>query len=109
MANNIKGITVEIGGDTTPLNKALKGVNDTGKSLQDQLKEVNRQLKFDPNNTVLLQQKQELLTKEIENTSQKLSTLKEAEKRRRSSLHRGRSARSSTRRCSRKLSKRNPS
>lgn len=80
MANNIKGITVEIGGDTTPLNKALKGVNDTGKSLQDQLKEVNRQLKFDPNNTVLLQQKQELLTKEIENTSQKLSTLKEAEK-----------------------------
>lgn len=80
MANNIKGITVEIGGDTTPLNKALKGVNDTGKTLQDQLKEVNRQLKFDPNNTVLLRQKQELLTKEISNTSEKLTTLKDAEK-----------------------------
>lgn len=89
MANNIKGITVEIGGDTTPLNKALKSANDTGKSLQDQLKEVNRQLKFDPSNTVLLQQKQELLTKEIENTSQKLSTLKDAEKQAQEQFERG--------------------
>lgn len=80
MANNIKGITVEIGGNTGPLNSALKGVNKTADSLQGQLKEVNRQLKFDPQNTVLLKQKQELLTKEISNTSTKLTTLKEAEK-----------------------------
>lgn len=80
MANNIKGITVEIGGDTGPLNSALKGVNKTSGELQSELREVNKQLKFDPSNTELLTQKQEILAKEIESTKQKLSTLKEAQK-----------------------------
>jgi len=80
MANNIKGITVEINGDTGPLDKALKGVNKTSYDLQSELKEVNKQLKFDPNNTVLLQQKQDLLAQSITNTKDKLGSLKEAEK-----------------------------
>jgi len=77
--NNIKGITVEINGDTGPLDKALKGVNKTSTDLQAQLKQVNYQLKFDPKNTILLQQKQELLTKSITNTKEKLGSLKSAE------------------------------
>ncbi|MEA4813905.1 MAG: phage tail tape measure protein [Oscillospiraceae bacterium] len=80
MANNIKGITVEIGGNVGPLKTALKDVDKTAGNLQSQLKEVNKQLKFDPSNTTLLKQKQELLTKEISNTSEKLKTLKAAEK-----------------------------
>ena len=48
MANRIKGITVEIGGDTTGLDKALKGVNSTIKSTQSQLRDVNRLFKLDP-------------------------------------------------------------
>lgn len=79
MANNIKGITVEIGGDTTPLEKALQGVNKTSKDLQSELKQVNSQLKFDPSNTVLLDQKQKLLAESITNTKAKLETLQKAE------------------------------
>lgn len=79
MGNNIKGITIEIGGDTGPLSNALKGVNKTSNDLQSELKEVNRQLKFDPTNTDLLKQKQTLLAKEINNTKDKLNTLKEAQ------------------------------
>ncbi|MBW9154284.1 hypothetical protein [Clostridium estertheticum] len=77
--NNIKGITVEINGDTAPLDKALKGVNKTSSDLQKELKQVNYQLKFDPKNTVLLQQKQELLAKSVTGTSEKLKVLKSAE------------------------------
>lgn len=77
--NNIKGITVEINGETGPLDKALKGVNKTSTDLQAQLKQVNYQLKFDPGNTVLLQQKQELLAKSVSGTSEKLKSLKTAE------------------------------
>lgn len=80
MANNIKGITIEIGGDTSPLDKALKGVNKTSKELQIELGAVNKQLKFDPTNTTLLTQKQQLLTESIMTTRGKLQTLKEAEK-----------------------------
>lgn len=80
MANNIKGITITLGGDTGPLTSALKDVEKTGRSLQSELKEVNKQLKFDPTNTDLLRQKQTLLAKEISNTKEKLETLKEAEK-----------------------------
>lgn len=80
MANNIKGITVEIGGDTVPLSSALKGVNKTAGDLQNELREVNKQLKFEPGSTELLTQKQTILAKEIETTKQKLSTLKEAQK-----------------------------
>ena len=60
-AGNIKGITIEIGGDTTTLDKALKGVNQTTKTLKDQLKAVNQALKLDPKNTELLKEKQEVL------------------------------------------------
>lgn len=61
MADRIKGITVEIGGDTTGLSKALSGVNKEIKSTQSQLKDVNKLLKLDPTNTALLEQKQKLL------------------------------------------------
>lgn len=61
MANNIRGITVEIGGNTGPLTSALKDVNKTSSDLQRELSEVNKQLKFDPTNTTLLAQKQDLL------------------------------------------------
>lgn len=80
MASNIKGITIEIGGNTGPLQEALKGVNKTSRDLQSELRQVNAQLKLDPNNTVLLQQKQKLLAEAISNTKEKLITLKEAEK-----------------------------
>lgn len=61
MANRIKGITIEIGGDTTKLDKALAGTNKELKSTQSQLKDVERLLKMDPGNTELLAQKQRLL------------------------------------------------
>lgn len=80
MANRIKGITIEIGGDTTGLNKALSDVNKSIKDTQSELKDVDRLLKIDPNNVELLTQKQKLLTKEIADTRDKLTTLKEAEK-----------------------------
>ena len=80
MAERIKGITVEISGDTVGLDKALSKVNKTSKSLQTELKDVQRLLKFDPNNAKLLAQKQELLNKSIENTTDKLNTLKAAQK-----------------------------
>lgn len=80
MASNIKGITIEIGGNTGPLDKALKDVNKTSRDLQNELKEVNKQLKLDPTNTVLLQQKQKLLAESVTTTKDKLDTLKEAER-----------------------------
>ena len=78
--SRIAGITVEIGGDTTKLNDALKGTNNAIKTTQDELKDVNRLLKLDPTNTELLSQKQKLLKTAIEETSNKLTALKEAEK-----------------------------
>ena len=80
MADRIKGITIEIGGDTTKLSTALKGVNKEIKSTQDQLKDVDRLLKLDPKNTELLRQKQVLLKQAISQTGDKLKTLNEAEK-----------------------------
>lgn len=80
MANNIKGLTVEIGGDTTKLGKALEDVNKKSKDLSSELGEVNRLLKMDPGNTDLLAQKQKILADAIENTKGKLDKLKEAEK-----------------------------
>ena len=78
MANRIKGITVEIGGDTTKLSKALEGVNKNIKSTQTQLKDVEKLLKLDPKNTELLSQKQKLLADSIATTKEKLTTLKTA-------------------------------
>ena len=79
MADRIKGITIEIGGDTTGLSKALGGVNKEIKSTQSQLKAVERLLKLDPTNTNLLQQRQRLLAQSVEETRGKLTALKEAE------------------------------
>lgn len=61
MANRIKGITVEIGGGTTKLQNALKGVNTQIKSTESQLRDVNKLLKLNPGNTELLAQKHRLL------------------------------------------------
>ena len=72
----IKGITVEIGGDATKLGKALESVNKQSKSLSTELKGINTLLKLDPTNTTLLAQKQKVLTEAIEQTRQKLNTLK---------------------------------
>ena len=74
----IKGITVEIGGDTTKLQTALKGVNSQIKNTQSQLKDVEKLLKLDPGNTELLSQKQKLLSQSIQETKEKLTTLKTA-------------------------------
>lgn len=76
MAGRIKGITVEIGGDTTGLETALSDVNKQSKSLQNELKEVQRALKFDPGNTTLIAQQQQILGERIAATSQKLQQLK---------------------------------
>ena len=76
---DIKGLTVEIGGDTTGLQKALKGVNTQIKTTQAELNDINRLLKLDPTNTELLQQKQKALADEIGSTKEKLETLKTAE------------------------------
>ena len=78
MANRIKGITVEIGGDTTKLSKALEGVNKNIKNTQSQLKDVEKLLKLDPKNTELLSQKQKILADSISATKDKLATLKTA-------------------------------
>lgn len=80
MANKIKGIVIEIGADTKPLEKALDGINKKSKDIQSELKEVDRLLKLDPKNTALVEQKQKLLAEAVDNTSDKLETLKEAEK-----------------------------
>lgn len=80
MANDkrIKGLTIEIGGDTTQLSKSLHDVNKSITSTQAQLKDVERLLKLDPTNTEMLAQKQELLTQAISKTEEKLETLKDA-------------------------------
>ena len=76
----IKGITIEIGGDTTKLESALKSVNTEIKNTESKLKDVNKLLKMDPGNTELLSQKYKTLQQEIQATKEKLNTLKEAAK-----------------------------
>ena len=78
MASRIQGITVEIGGDTTKLSKALEGLNKSIKGTQSGLKDVNKLLKLDPTNTELVVQKQKMLKDAIEATKEKLTTLKTA-------------------------------
>ena len=89
MANRIKGITVEIGGDTTGLDKALKSVTTSIKSTQSALKDVNRLLKLDPSNTELLAQKQKLLKDAIGATKEKLDALKVAQEQAKQQLENG--------------------
>ena len=79
MADRIKGITVEIGGDTTKLSSALRDVNKTITESQKDLKDLNKALKLDPKNVELLKQKQEILNREIGATEEKLDTLKTAQ------------------------------
>lgn len=80
MAGNIKGITIEFNGDTTKLQKALRDVNKESKTISAELKKVDQALKFNPGNVDLLKQKQALLAKQIEQTTQKLDLLKDAQK-----------------------------
>ena len=89
MANRIKGITVEIGGDTTKLQQALKGVNSEIKNTQSQLKDVEKLLKLDPGNTDLLAQKHKLLGQAVDETKQKLQTLKTAQEQANEALRNG--------------------
>lgn len=79
MAERIRGITVEIGGDTSGLDKSLKNVNKEIKTTQSELKDVEKLLKLDPSNTELLAQKQELLADRVKETSEKLDILHKAE------------------------------
>lgn len=80
MANaRIRGMTLEINGDTTGLQKSLKNVNSEIRSTEKQLKDVERLLKLDPTNTELLAQKQKLLSDRVEETENKLKTLKDTQ------------------------------
>ena len=80
MATKLKGITVEIGGDVKGLNKAIQGTNKEIRNTQTELQKVERLLKLDPGNTELLKQKQELLSKAVGETADKLDALKAAKK-----------------------------
>lgn len=78
MANKkIKGLTVEIGGDSTKLGKALDESKKKSKSLQSELKQVEKLLKLDPKNVELVAQKQKILTEQVEETKKRLSLLKD--------------------------------
>ena len=88
-ANRIKGITVEIGGDTTKLQTALKGVNTEIRNTQSQLKDVEKLLKLDPGNTELMAQKHRLLGDAVQETKEKLETLKTAAEQANDALARG--------------------
>ena len=80
MAGNIKGITIEFRGDTTKLDKALRQVEKETRAIDNELKNVNKALKFNPTNIDLWREKQTLLTKKIEETSDKLKLLKQQQK-----------------------------
>lgn len=77
-SKKIRGITIEIGGDTTQLDKALTQVDKQSKTTQAALKEVNKLLKLDPTNTELLRQKQELLAQSLDQSTQKAEALQAA-------------------------------
>lgn len=79
MAGKIRGITIELGGDTSGLTKSLQDANKEIKNTQSQLKDVEKLLKLDPTNTELLRQKQQLLGQAIQETNGKLEDLKKAE------------------------------
>lgn len=87
--NKIKGLTVEIGGDTTKLGKALEDVNKKSRDLSGELGQINKLLKMDPGNADLLAQKQKVLAEAVETTSEKLKRLKEAEKQVQAQFKRG--------------------
>lgn len=80
MSKRIKGIIIELDGETKGLDKALSDVNKKSRDLQKELRDVDRLLKFNPGNAELIAQKQKLLSQEVENTREKLNRLKEAQK-----------------------------
>lgn len=88
-SKQIKGLTVEIGGDTSKLGQALKSVDDKSASLSSELKNINALLKLDPSNTELLAQKQKVLADAISNTEEKLKILKEAEQQAQAQFEKG--------------------
>ena len=87
--SRIKGVTVEIGGDVTGLEKALQSVNSTIRTTQSQLKDVERLLKLDPTHTELLSQKQKLLAESVSATKQKLDALKTAQEQAKQQMENG--------------------
>lgn len=89
MSKNLKGITLEIGGKTDKLVNALEDINKKSKDIESELKEVNKQLKFDPKNTELIAQKQKLLGDAISTSKEKLDTLKKAETQARDEFSKG--------------------
>lgn len=89
MADRLKGITVEIGGDTTNLQGALQEVNNKGRQLQRELGDVQRLLRFDPENTDLLAQRQEILSQSIQNTTRRLDQLRGAQEQVQEQFRRG--------------------
>ena len=80
MSKRIQGITIEIDGNTTKLNEALKGTQGVISATNTELKNLNQALKLDPSNTQLLAEKQDVLKRNIEATKEKLDTLKEAQR-----------------------------
>ena len=79
MANNIKGITIEIGGDFSKFDKGIKDAESKSKSLTSELKQINNQLKFNPQSAVLLQQKFDVLSQKVQATRDKLQLLEQAQ------------------------------
>ena len=100
--SKIAGITIEIGGDTTKLDKAMQEANKTVRSTQTELREVNKLLKLDPKNTELLAQKQKILAESIDGTKEKLNILKN---RFNSNLNAGKHRKSNTGHCKEKSSR----
>lgn len=85
----LRGLTIEIGGDTTELNKALDKVDKRTRSLSSELRDIDKALKLDPTNTELVAQKQKVLADAIDSTKERLGLLKEAEKQAQKQFERG--------------------
>lgn len=85
----LRGLTIEIGGDTTELNKALDNVDKKTRSLSSELGDINRALKLDPTNIELVAQKQKVLADAVDSTKERLGLLKEAEKQAQKQFERG--------------------
>ena len=101
--NTIKGITIEIGGDTTKLGKALQNVEDKSRDLSIELGQINKLLKMDPGNVDLLAQKQKVLSDAVEQTRKKLETLQEAERQVQQQFERGKATEEQVRALQREI------
>lgn len=89
MAGNLKGITIEFGAETQKLTTALNQINGQSRDLQNELKRVERLLKFDPENTQLLAQQQEILSEAIQETEKRVQQLRQAGEQMQEKLNRG--------------------